>query len=135
MSTFKYYTASNAFGTAQINWLTNTICALLVNSTYAPSQAKDQYVSDIPSAAIIARSAQLTSKAITNGVCRGLIPEFDALVSLLPAAALILYVNSSVDDSSQLIYYSSDGFGFPFLPQGLNYFVTYDQANGGYFQL
>lgn len=135
MSTFRYATASIAFGTKQINWLTDSICALLVGAGYAPSQAHDQFVSDIPSQAIIVRSPPMTAMAIANGVCRGLIQEFDALSATQPVVALVLYQNTSLDTTSQLIFYSDSGSGFPFLPQGLNYFVTYDQANGGWFQL
>jgi len=135
VSTFKYYSASVAFGTKQINWLTDTIQALLVGAGYAPSQAHDQYVSDIPSAAIITRSGPFTSKQILNGVCQGLCPQFLSLTSTTLCTGLVIYKNSGADNTSQLLYFSDQGFGFPFLPQGLNYFVTYDQSNGGWFQL
>lgn len=135
MSTFRYYSASVAFGTKQINWLTDNIGALLVGAGYSPSQAHDQFVSDIPSQAIVARSGQMGSMAISAGVCKGLLPQFSSLVSVQQVTALVLYQNTGLDATSQLIYYSDEGFGFPFLPQGLNYFVTYDQANGGWFQL
>lgn len=134
MSTFRYDTGVTAFGTKQLNWLTNDFCALLVGPGYSPSKAKDQFVSDIPSQAIIARSGQMTSMAIVGGVFSGLIPQFDALASALQAVGLVIYQNTGADNSSQLIYYSSDGLGFPFLPIGINYFVTYDQTNGGWFQ-
>lgn len=135
MSTFKYDTAAVAFGTGQINWLTNNIGALLLAANYVPSKALDQFVSQIPPSAIIARSAQMTSPAIVGGVCRGLIPQFSSLLSTTPVTAFALYQNSGADNTSQLIYYSDQGFGFPFLPQGLNYYVAYDQTNGGWFQL
>lgn len=135
MSTFKYYSASNAFGTAQINWFNDSICAMLVGPGYSASQAHDNFVSDIPSAQIIVRSGPMTSMAINKGVCSGLIPQFNSLVSTTIAAALVIFKNTGNDTTSQLIYYSSDGLGFPFLPQGINYFVTFDQANGGWFQL
>lgn len=135
MSTFKYFSASTAFGTKQINWLTDNIGALLIDAGYAASQAHDQFVSDIPSQAIIVRSARMTSMAIVKGVCQGLIPEFSSLLASQQVVSLVLYQNTGLDTTSQLIYYSDDGLGFPFLPQGLNYFITYDQANGGWFQL
>lgn len=135
MSTFKYYSASLAFGTKQINWLTDTINALLVGGGYAPSEAHDQYVSDIPSAAIITRSGNFTNKAISNGVCQGLCPEFLQLASATQCTSFVIYKNTGDDTTSQLIYYSDEGLGFPFLPAGINYFVTFDQANGGWFQL
>lgn len=135
MSTFKYDTAVVAFGTKQLSWTAGNIAGMLIGPTYAPSKAKDQFVSDIPSDAIIARSAHMTSPAIVGGVCRGLVPEFDAVASALPVSAFILYADTGDDTTSQLIYYSDEGNGFPFVAAGFNYFVTYDQANGGWFQL
>lgn len=134
MSTFKYDTAAVAFGTKQINWLSDNIGAMLVGAGYAPSRAKDQFVSDIPAPAIVVRSAQMTSMAIKGGVFTGLIPEFDALASETEVVGLVIYQNTGTDTTSQLIYYSDDGLGFPFLPIGINYFVTFNQSDGGWFQ-
>jgi len=135
VSTFKYDTAAVAFGTKEIDWLTDDIRAMLVGPGYSVLRATDQFVSIIPPAQIIVRSDQMISMAITNGVYTGLIPQFLALASETIVAALVIYKNNAGDDTtSQLIYYSDDGIGFPFLPAGVNYFVTYDQANGGWFQ-
>lgn len=135
MSTFKYVKAAQLIGTAGLNLATADIAAALVSNVYAPKPTTDQYVADIPSAAIIIRSGLLTGQALTNGIFSGTIPEFDAFLSPTEVAALVLYVETGNDSLSQLIYYSSDGPGFPFIPDGFSYFIGYDQSNGGFFQV
>lgn len=134
MATFLYGNASQLLATAGLNWPTSTVWALLVDKTYSPAANKDVHVSDIPASSIIARAGPLTSMASTKGVCSGNVPQFSSLVNPLPAAAVVLYLNSGTDSTSQLIYYSSDGVGFPLLLQGFNYIISADLAAGGWFQ-
>lgn len=132
---FVYGKGRKALNSGQIDWLTASVQAMLVSAVYAPQPNTDQYVSDIPSAAVIIRDVALTGLGISNaGVCFGTIPQFVALTATAPVAAVVLYANSGTDSSSPLIYYSSSGSGFPFLPQGFTYVIGYDQANGGFFQ-
>lgn len=135
MSTFKYVTGAQLIGSAGLNLTTANIAALLVSNVYAPNANTDQHVADIPSAAIVARSDLLTATALTKGVFVGTIPEFDALLSPTEIVGLVLYHETGNDALSELIYYSSDGPGFPFTPNGFDYFVGYDQSNGGFFQV
>lgn len=135
MSTFKYSLASQLIGTAGLNLVTANIAALLVSNVYAPNQNTDQYVAVIPTAAIVARSGLLTAQALTKGIFSGTIPEFDALLSPTKVVALVLYRETGNDALSELLYYSSDGPGFPFIPNGFDYFVGYDQSNGGFFEV
>lgn len=135
MSTFRYDNAALLFGTKQIGWTTDIIKALLVTGGYSALKGTDKFVADIPAGAIVVRSAQMTNCTIIRGVCAGLIPEFDALVGTQLVTGMALYKDTGVDATAPLIYYSNDGVGFPFLPAGINYFATYDQANGGWFQL
>lgn len=132
MATFKYNNASAQFATAQFNWPAMTVKALLLSAGYAPALT-DVHVSDIPAAAILGRSTSLTGMAQTNGVCRGTIPQLNSLVTAAPVIAIALYADTGNDTTSQLIYYSSDGSGFPFLASGFNYDITYDQIAGGWF--
>lgn len=135
MSTFKYATASQLLGSAGLDLVTANIAALLLSGVYAPNPNTDQFVAVIPPAAIIARSGLLTATALKAGIFVGTIPEFDALLSPTTITALALYVETGNDALSQLIYYSSDGPGFPFVPNGFDYFVGYDQSNGGFFEV
>lgn len=132
---FVYGKARIALGSGAINLLTASVKAMLVGNAYSPAPIGDQYVSSIPSPAIVARSPLLTGNGITSsGVFFGNIPVFGALLSATPVVAMILYIDTGSDASSPLLYYTSGGVGFPFTPQGLNYFIGFDQVNGGYFQ-
>ena len=135
LATFKYNLAANLFATAQIDWATvgtTAHCALL-NDQYSPSM-NDQYLSEIPAGAIVADQAFTSTGVTANGVCYGAIPTFNALISSAPVAGMLIYISTGVSTTSPLIYYSSNGIGFPFTPQGFNYAVAYDALSGGFFQ-
>lgn len=134
MSTFEYTSGAAAFKAGQINWVTSPFAALLVNIAYSPSQAHDNFVSDIPASAIVARSGPMVNNKITaQGVYQGTVPEFQALRSASEVTGFVIYQNTGHDNTSQLVYFSDQGFGFPFFAVGINYFITYDQISGGWF--
>lgn len=135
MATFKYVKAEQLIGTAGINLLTANLTCALLSGVYAPNRNTDQFVADIPPAAIIARSGLLTAQALTQGIFSATIPEFGSLLSVTSVAAMVIYLETGNDAASKLLYYSSDGVGFPFVPSGFNYFVGYDQSNGGFFEV
>lgn len=130
---FVYNPARQLFATGGIDWATAHISALLVSALYVPTLV-DQFVSDIPSAAILAR-AVCTNVAVTNGIATSLIPQFSSLSSDYICTAVVLFVDTGVDGTSQLVYYSSTGNGFPFALQGFNYYVGPDASAGGWFQV
>jgi hypothetical protein len=131
---FLYNNARHLFATAQLNWPAAAINAMLVSNLYSP-QLSHKNVSDIGSGAIIVRDLVCTGIGETNGVCFCTIPQLQSVVSPYLAVAVVLYVKGSDDAHSPLIYYSSTGPGFPFALQGFSYFVGFDQANGGFFQV
>jgi hypothetical protein len=135
VATFLYGVTSQQAEATGLNWPGLTVWGLLVDKTYLPKINVDQHVSDIPASAIIARIGPMTSLASVNGLCSGILPQFLALINTLPAFAIVLYINGGSDAASQLIYYSSDGIGFPLALQGFNYAIAYDQAHGGWFQV
>lgn len=133
---FKYGKGSVALGSAAINLLTASIQAMLVSASYAPQPNVDAFVTSIPIEAVVIRDVVLTSKGLSPfGVFFGTVPPFNALASAKTVVAIVLYVNTGNDATSQLLYYSAGGSGFPFLPQGFNYVVGFDQNNGGFFQV
>lgn len=133
---FKYGKGSIAIGSGAIDLLTTAVQAMLVSASYAPQSNVDAFVSDIPNEAVIIRDVVLTGNGLSPfGVFFGTVPPFNALISTDTVVAIVLYVNSGNDATSQLLYYSGGGSGFPFLPQGFNYVVGYDQNNGGFFQV
>lgn len=134
MSTFKYNSVCSSFATGAFNWLTCAPKVILVDAGYVPDPAHN-FVNQIPAGSIAVRSAALTSVAQTNGKCTALVPQINALLWPNPIVGVIIYNDTGSDATSRLIYYSSDGFGFPFTAVGFNYAVAYDQAGGGWFQV
>ncbi len=132
-NTFLYNNARSLFATGQINWPGADVHAVLVNAAYAP-QPSDQFFSEVPSGAIM-QDVAMTGLGQKNGICYGVIPQFDAFASGATVVALLLYIAIGPASTSPLIYYSADGFGFPFQPLGFNYAVGFDQSAGGYFQV
>lgn len=132
---FVYGGARFSFATAGINWLTSVVKCALVSANYG-ALPTDNFMSDVPPSAILSRSAALTGLAVNNtGVCSGVIPSFQAFLATQGVAAMVLYVDSGSDATSRLVYYSSTGVGFPFTAAGFDYFVGFDLANGGWFQV
>jgi hypothetical protein len=131
---FLYYNARSMFATAQINWPAANVRAMLVSNQYAPLLT-DKHVSDIPPSAVIVRDLVCTAVGQNNGVCFCTIPPLQSFSSPYLAVALVLYVSTGTDSTSSLVYYSSTGVGFPLALTGFTYFVAFDQANGGFFQV
>jgi hypothetical protein len=131
---FVYNKARVAFGNAQISWPTSNVKAMLVSQLYTPSPATDQYVSDVPSGAIIVRDLVCTNIGISPlGICYCTIAQVQSVSSPVEVAAMILYLSTGVDSTSPLIYFTSTGIGFPFYLQGFNYYIGYDQTANGWF--
>jgi hypothetical protein len=131
---FVYNKARVSLNSGAIDLLTATVGAALVTAGYAPNPATDQFLSSIPSAAIVIQSDLTGTGLSAAGSFFGTIPEYFALLNAAFVVALVLYVDTGNPATSNLLYYSSTGPGFPFLPQGFNYVVGYDQNNGGFFQ-
>ncbi len=134
MSTFVYNNAQALFQTGSLVWATSNIHAAFVNASYAP-QPTDLYLSQVPTGAIVKDVAMTNLGQSSSGVCYGSVPEIKAFLQVVSVVGLLLYLYTGNPATSVLIYYSSNGVGFPFTPQGFNYSVGYDQSNGGFFKL
>lgn len=134
MSTFLYNSALQSFATGTLDWATAPVTVALVNASYSPLQT-DTSMAAVPTGAIVA-TATMANLSVVNGICKGSIPVFAALESASEVTGLLFYLdNGDVPSGNQLIYYSSDGVGFPFTPAGFNYGVGYQQTYGGWFQV
>src|SRR5262245_203931 len=111
---FMYKNARSKFSRGQLNWLTANVKCALVSAGYSASR-DHVYMSDVTG--VIARSGLVTNKDEDGGICRCDIPEFLALLSGSAVMGMILYVDTGDDTTSQLLYFSDDGVGFPFEAQ------------------
>jgi hypothetical protein len=118
MANFVYKKAKEAFLNGNLNLLSNQLKVLLLNnSEYTPNQDTDEFVSNIPSTAVVKRSEAISSVTTTNGVLDGgdlTIIEYDGSAF----DAIAMYQSGTSDSNSRLIFYISDSEGLPF--SGLN---------------
>jgi hypothetical protein len=138
MANALYATGRNAFLSAAINWTTDNIKCILVNtSLYTKNLATDQFLTTISgiTGAIIATSANLTSTSASAGIANAATVTFATVASGPAAGALVLYRDTGTGSTSQLIAYIDTATGLPVTPNGGSITVTWDTGANKIFQL
>jgi len=119
--------ARQRFLEAQINWMTDTIkCILVDTGAYTPQTAVHEFLSDIPTSARIAGPVTLTAKATTGGAADAADCTFTS-VSGASIEAIILYSDTGTESTSPLIAYIDTATGLPITPNGGDIIVTWDK--------
>lgn len=112
MANALYNSAKEYFITGGIDVSNGNVKVLLVKSTYSVDLVNHEFVSDIGSSNIAARSDQLDNTTVTDGV-------FDASNETVESIGLegfdyiILYSDTGDDSTSKLIAYIDTGEGLP----------------------
>lgn len=109
-----------------IDLLNDRIIAALVDlTTYTVNIANDEFLSDLPSGAVVATQL-LTGKSL------GIVEDFRADDAVFPAVAdgtaigaIIIYQDTGADVSSRLIYYDDQATGLPATGDGTDVTVTW----------
>ena len=118
MANTLYDFARQRFLEAQINWMTDTIKVILVDtSAYTPQTSVHQYLSDISSSARIAGPVTLTAKSTVGGAADGADVTFTS-VSGPSIEAIVIYVDTGTEATSPLIAYIDTATGLPITPNG-----------------
>ena len=96
---------------AQLNWMTDTIKVLLVDTgAYTPQTAIHQYLADIPISARIAGPVTLTSKTTTGGAADGADVTFTSVTG--PSIeAIVIYMDTGTESTSPLIAFIDTATG------------------------
>jgi hypothetical protein len=109
-----YAAGVEAFGRAEINWPSDDVLVLLIDTAYyTVNLDTHDTLADIPSGARVA-SAALTGKTVSGRV-------FDASdvsingVTGDSAEAILIALNTGVEATSTLIFYTDSGTGLPTL--------------------
>ena len=135
MANALYDTGRSAFAAGQINWTGDNIKAVLVDTNdYAVDLATHDFLADIPSGARIATSGNLTGKTITAGACYAAPWTFPAVTGD-QAEALVIYKDTGVEATSQLIAYIDTVSGLPVTPNGTDVTVTPDTGSNKIFRV
>lgn len=117
-------------GSAPVNWGSDTIKAAILSSAYTLSQSH-QYYSDLSG---VLGSAALASKTATNGV----LDAADTTVSGVlasPGHIVVIYKDTGVAGTSQLMLYFDQGIGFDQTPTGDTTIIWPNTANVKIFPL
>lgn len=135
MANTLYDYARQRFLEAQINWMTDTVKAILVDTgAYTPQTAVHQYLSDIPTSARIAGPVTLTSKATTGGAADAADCTFTSVTG--PSIeAIVIYSDTGTESTSPLIAYIDTATGLPITPNGGDIIVTWDNGTNRIFKV
>lgn len=134
MANALYDTGRNAFLQGQINWVLDNISAVLVDTaSYTVDLVNHQYLSDIPLAARTATAA-LTGKTAVAGVADAADTTF-LNVTGPQSEALVLYKDTGIDTTSQLIAYIDTAVGLPVTPSGGDIVILWDNGTNKIFKL
>lgn len=128
MANTLYDFARQRFLEAQINWMTDTIKVILVDTgAYTPQTSIHQYLSDISGSARIAGPVTLTAKATTGGAADAADCTFTS-VSGASIEAIVIYKDSGSEATSPLIAFIDTATGLPITPNGGDIIVTWDNG-------
>lgn len=123
------------FGLGGINWVSDTVKVVLVNTTvYVRNLAVDEFLSTIVVSARVAAAIALANKGMTAGVASAdnlLFP----LVTGSVIGAIVIYKDTGSDATSPLIAYVDTATGLPFTPNGGNIVVAWDTGPNKVFKL
>ncbi|MEF9956627.1 MAG: hypothetical protein RR767_05465 [Acinetobacter sp.] len=135
MANTLYDFARQRFLEAQINWMSDVVKVILVDTgAYTPQTAVHQYLSDIPTSARIAGPVTLSSKSTVGGAADAGDITFTA-VSGASIEAIIIYVDSGAEATSPLIAYIDTATGLPITPNGGDIIVTWDNGTNKIFKV
>lgn len=135
MANTLYDAARQRFLEAQLNWLTDTIKVLLVDTgAYTPQTAVHQYLADIPVSSRIAGPVTLTSKTTVGGAADAADITFTS-VSGPSIEAIIIYSDTGTEATSPLIAYIDTATGLPITPNGGDIIVTWDNGANKIFKV
>lgn len=135
MASGLYDSAREAFLTGSINADTADIRAILIDAAdYTVDLANHDFLNDVASGARVATSGSLASTTVADGVFDASDVTFTAVTGD-SVEAIVLYVHTGVESTSNLIAYIDSVTGFPLTPNGGDVIVAWDSGTNRIFKL
>ena len=135
MANSLYDNGRESFLRGEISWNTDNIKVALADAAdYTPSLSGDQFLSDIPGAAIEATSGNLSAKSTTAGVADAADFTFSAVTGD-QCEYLVIYQDTGVSTTSRLIGLIDTATNLPVTPNGGDIDVTWDNGANRIFKL
>lgn len=117
-----------------IDWDTDTIRIVLLDSGYVVNLSTHSFLSDVDAVTRVATSGALAAKTVTAGVADAADVVFTALVG--DAVSYVVgYKDSGAEATSRLIFYVDTATGLPFTPSGGDVTVQWDSGSNRIFKL
>jgi hypothetical protein len=127
--------ARERYLTGALNWGTDTIKAVLVDSgTYTVNLTSHEFLSDIGTGARISTSGAFASKTTTGGAADAADVTFSSVTGA-SIEAIVIYKDTGTDSTSPLIAYIDTATGLPITPNGGDIIVTWDNGPNKIFKL
>lgn len=134
MANALYDTGRNAFLLGAVNWATDDIRAILVDTgQYTVNLSTHDFLNDIPSGARIAVTS-LIGESANAGIADANDTTFTS-VSGASVEALVIYKHTGTESTSQLIAYIDTATGLPVTPGGGDIIVAWDNGANKIFKL
>ena len=135
MANALYDKTREKFLLAQINWSSDTLAAVLVDTgAYTPNLTTHEFLSDIPIGARISTSGALTGKTTTLGAADANDTTFTAVTGTT-VETIVIYKDTGSAATSPLIAYIDTATGLPITPNGGDIIVTWDNGANKIFKL
>nr|WP_313379356.1 hypothetical protein [Moraxella sp.] len=127
--------ARQMFLEAQINWMTDTVKCILVNTgAYTVQTATHKFLSDISSSARATAPVTLTAKSTVGGAANAADCTFTS-VSGPSIGAIVIYKDTGSESTSPLIAWIDTATGLPITPNGGDIIVTWDKGTNKIFKV
>ena len=129
-----YTKALNSFLLGEIDWVSDSISAILIDTTkYTVDIANHQYLSSIAAGARVATAA-LAGKSASGGVADATDLVFTAVTGAACAAIAFVKMTGNEATSNLLLYFDT-ATGLPVTPNGGDLTLTFDNGANKFFKL
>ncbi len=135
MASGLYDAGRQGFLAGDIDWDAHNIKVTLIDAAdYAANLATDDFYNDVTAGGRVATSGNLASKTTTAGVADAADITYSAVTGD-PSEALVVWRDTTVESTSQLIAYIDTGTGLPVTPNGGDITVSWDNGANRIFKL
>jgi len=135
MSNQLFDAGREGFLTGAVDWSTNTIRAVMVNtSVYTVSIAGHAWLSDISADARVATSSPFSSKTTAAGIAGAASATFTSVSGPI-CRALVIYRDTGSASTSRLLAYITSAVGLPVTPDGGTITIQWDTGQNRIFKL
>ena len=128
MASGMYALGREAFLGGDLDWDAHNIKVTLIDSAdYVVNLSTHDFYNDVTAGGRVATSGNLASKTKTNGTADAADVTFSAVTGDV-SEALVVWRDTTVESTSNLIVYIDTGTGFPVTPNGGDITVQWDAA-------